>query len=178
MILGHSKKLQEQILPFDARLSSIPCKVYSPTCSKSNQRNSQAGGLLCDPFMGSGTTLVEAIVNGRRAYGTDINPVAVLIAKTKTTPIEPTMLKQEVNAIFSYLQAALEKEKGQSFLVDRSSEEKDILVRLVWKKGSGRYKSRFPIRFGTMLALKYLVARGLLRKHGVNDSDYELKCEG
>ena len=35
--------------------------------------------------MGSGTTLVESIVNERRAYGTDINPVAVLITRAKTT---------------------------------------------------------------------------------------------
>ena len=38
--------------------------------------NSNIGNLLCDPFMGSGTTLVEAIVNDRRTYGTDISPVA------------------------------------------------------------------------------------------------------
>jgi DNA modification methylase len=36
--------------------------------------------------MGSGTTLVEAIVHGRRAYSTDINPVAVLITKVKPLP--------------------------------------------------------------------------------------------
>jgi DNA modification methylase len=40
------------------------------------KENSLIGDLVCDPFMGSGTTLVEATVNGRRAYGTDINPVA------------------------------------------------------------------------------------------------------
>jgi hypothetical protein len=61
-------------------------------------------------------------------------------------------------------------------LADRSSEEKDILIRLGWKKSTGRYKGRFPIRFGGLLALRYVVARDLLRKHGVNDSDFELKC--
>jgi DNA modification methylase len=49
--------------------------------------------------MGSGTTLVEAIVHGKRAYGTDINPVAVLITKAKTTPIEPQRKKVEGKTI-------------------------------------------------------------------------------
>lgn len=54
--------------------------------------NSLPGDLVCDPFMGSGTTLVEALLAGRRPHGADINPVAVLIAKAKTTAIEPSKL--------------------------------------------------------------------------------------
>jgi hypothetical protein len=46
--------------------------------------------------MGSGTTLVESIVNERRAYGTDINPVAVLITRAKTTPMEPRYLETKI----------------------------------------------------------------------------------
>jgi DNA modification methylase len=53
--------------------------------------------------MGSGTALVEAIVAGRRAYGTDINPVAALIAKAKTTAIEPSKLHNEVDSVFAQL---------------------------------------------------------------------------
>jgi DNA modification methylase len=49
--------------------------------------------------MGSGTTLVEAIVHDRRAYGTDINPVAVLITKAKTTSIEPEKLERKVYSL-------------------------------------------------------------------------------
>jgi DNA modification methylase len=49
--------------------------------------------------MGSGTTLVEAIVHDRRTYGTDINPVAVLITKAKTTPIEPQNLECKIYSL-------------------------------------------------------------------------------
>ena len=48
---------------------------------------------ICDPFMGSGTTLIEALVSGRKAVGVDFNPVAWLISKAKTTPINPENLK-------------------------------------------------------------------------------------
>jgi DNA modification methylase len=97
-----------------------PAKFIPQLAARVIKENSQAGDLVCDTFMGSGTTLVEAIVNGRKAYGTDINPVAVMIAKAKTTPIEPAKLQHEVNKVFSQLQAALHKEKGQALLTDTS----------------------------------------------------------
>lgn len=48
---------------------------------------SKPGEVVYDPFMGGGTTIVEAVASGRRAIGTDINSLAVFIAKVKTTPI-------------------------------------------------------------------------------------------
>jgi len=43
---------------------------------------------VLDPMCGSGTTLVEAATSGFRALGSDINPVAVLVSRVKTTPLE------------------------------------------------------------------------------------------
>ena len=40
--------------------------------------------LLFDPYMGSGTSLVEAMIAGINSIGTDINPLAKFIAKAKT----------------------------------------------------------------------------------------------
>lgn len=42
---------------------------------------------VLDPFCGSGTTLVETIDAGLDAWGIDLNPLACLIAKVKTTPL-------------------------------------------------------------------------------------------
>jgi len=39
---------------------------------------------LFDPYCGTGTSLVEAMLNGINSIGTDINPLAGLIAKGKT----------------------------------------------------------------------------------------------
>jgi DNA modification methylase len=99
-----------------------PAKFIPQLAGRVIKENSQAGDLVCDPFMGSGTTLVEAIVNGRKAYGTDINPVAVLIAKAKTTPLDPSKLQKEAIGIFDYLKSASHKEKGQMLLMEKSFE--------------------------------------------------------
>lgn len=45
------------------------------------------GEVVLDPFCGSGTTILEAALVSRRAIGVDLNPLAVLIARVKCTPI-------------------------------------------------------------------------------------------
>ena len=50
-----------------------------------------------DPFYGCGTTIVTAISRGFKVSGTDINKIAHLITKVKSTPIEPDYLDNKVN---------------------------------------------------------------------------------
>lgn len=45
---------------------------------------SAAGDTVVDPFMGGGTSLVEARLHGRNAVGTDISSLAVFVAEVKT----------------------------------------------------------------------------------------------
>lgn len=47
---------------------------------------------LFDPYMGSGTSLVEASIAGIRSIGTDLNPHARLIARAKTAHYDETIL--------------------------------------------------------------------------------------
>lgn len=48
------------------------------------EKLSHPGALVLDPFCGSGTTLLEAMLLGRRALGSDLNGLAVMIARAKT----------------------------------------------------------------------------------------------
>ena len=48
---------------------------------------SHPGDYVLDAFMGGGTTIVEAIANGRNAIGFDISPLAYFITIVKTTPL-------------------------------------------------------------------------------------------
>lgn len=91
-----------------------PAKFIPQLTARLIKENSQIGDLVCDPFMGSGTALVEAIINGRRAYGTDINPVAILISRAKTTPIEPTFFKCQISPLLGEIKADIgRKHHGQ-----------------------------------------------------------------
>lgn len=45
------------------------------------------GSAVLDPFCGSGTTNVEAFEAGLPSVGIDLNPLATLVAKVKTTPL-------------------------------------------------------------------------------------------
>ncbi len=49
-------------------------------------------GLLFDPYCGTGTSLVEANLKNINAVGTDLNPLARLIARAKTTKINIQIL--------------------------------------------------------------------------------------
>ncbi len=56
---------------------------------------SKEGDTICDIFCGSGSALVESRLIGRNAYGIDLNPLAIFLAKAKTTPINPQKLTKE-----------------------------------------------------------------------------------
>ena len=60
---------------------------------------SEPGELVVDPYCGSGTTLVESALLGRRTIGIDLNPLAVLIARVKTTPIPAAALNGLVRTL-------------------------------------------------------------------------------
>jgi len=56
---------------------------------------SKENDTICDIFCGSGTALVESKLLGRNAYGIDLNPLAIFLAKAKTTPIDSKKLMKE-----------------------------------------------------------------------------------
>jgi site-specific DNA-methyltransferase (cytosine-N4-specific) len=59
--------------------------------------------ILFDPYCGSGTSLVEANLKGINAIGTDLNPLARLIASVKTTPLELQTLDLHLKDFYDYL---------------------------------------------------------------------------
>lgn len=66
-----------------------PCK-FIPEIPRwfINRELKEYGGNVLDPFSGSGTSLVEALLMGHNAYGTEIDSLAKLLIKVKTTPLK------------------------------------------------------------------------------------------
>jgi hypothetical protein len=50
------------------------------------ERYSEPGEAVHDPFMGRGTTPLQAALMGRRAFGNDINPLSVLLTRPRLNP--------------------------------------------------------------------------------------------
>lgn len=59
---------------------------------------------ICDPFMGSGTILVEGMLHGLDVYGVDINPLAYLITKVKTNIIDIKKLNKKIKQLLNRIE--------------------------------------------------------------------------
>ena len=69
------------------RFYSYPAR-FNPVFARHVIRElSEPGDTVLDPFMGGGTTIVEAVAAGRRAIGIDINGLSRFVARIKTTPL-------------------------------------------------------------------------------------------
>lgn len=62
---------------------TYPAKFIPQLASRLIKEYSNENDIIIDPFMGSGTTIVEAIVNNRIGIGNDINEIAYLLANVK-----------------------------------------------------------------------------------------------
>jgi DNA modification methylase len=61
--------------------------------------NPAEGTTIFDPFCGSGTTLVAAQSRGYKSIGIDLNPIACLISRVKTTPLPDCFLEVARNCV-------------------------------------------------------------------------------
>jgi DNA modification methylase len=68
---------------------SYPARLHPETAARLVEAFVRPGGRLLDPFCGSGTVLVEARRLGRHAFGLDLNPLAVRLARCKLRPRSP-----------------------------------------------------------------------------------------
>ena len=56
-------------------------------------RLTQPGDVVYDPFLGRGTTLIEATLMGRCAWGCDVNPISRILCEPRLNP--PTVVEVE-----------------------------------------------------------------------------------
>ncbi len=70
---------------------------------------------VLDPFMGSGTVMLESVSRGLSFSGTDINPLAVLLATVKSQVYEPELLVRVRQRIALRVTADLSDELAVDF---------------------------------------------------------------
>lgn len=76
-------------------LHSYPAMFIPQVANRLLQKYSKKNETICDIFCGSGTALVESKILERNACGIDLNPLAIFLAKVKTTPLDPSKLTSE-----------------------------------------------------------------------------------
>jgi DNA modification methylase len=63
---------------------TYPARMHPTTAARLVRAATERDALVLDPFCGSGTVLVEAMIAGRRVAGTDLNPLAERLSRLKT----------------------------------------------------------------------------------------------
>ena len=98
---------RSQTTAFTHDYHRYPAKFIPQIVRKLIENYAPSGAqVVCDPFGGCGTTLVEAKLLGHKRIGFDINPVANLITQTKTTAINPKTLENSRNKFLKYYESA------------------------------------------------------------------------
>ncbi|MFX0055434.1 MAG: DNA methyltransferase [Promethearchaeota archaeon] len=78
-------------------IHKFPAKFFPELPRYLIKRYSEPGQIVLDPMCGSGTVILEAMLSDRTGVGIDIDPMARLITKVKTTPIEHDILHSAAN---------------------------------------------------------------------------------
>jgi DNA modification methylase len=65
------------------------------------------GDVVLDPMMGSGTTVVEAFIEGRQGIGLDIDPLALRLSRVKTMPSDVSALRNAGYKVLAQAEALL-----------------------------------------------------------------------
>jgi DNA modification methylase len=103
MLKSHNKSIFEilgrhPIHPFPARMA--------PGIALEALGDSKAPLRVLDPMVGSGTVLAVARANGHRAYGVDLDPLAVLLAGVWTRSVDPKRVNQKAVEVLARAKTA------------------------------------------------------------------------
>ncbi len=80
-----------------------PAMMVAPIVRRLMEEYAVLGeSIILDPFCGSGSVLVESVLHNCESYGIDINPLALLLAKVKTTPIDSNLLIEEYRKFIEF----------------------------------------------------------------------------
>jgi hypothetical protein len=107
----------EPPLDYTHPLFRYPAKFYRPVINWALSKQTSKRHTVLDPFAGSGTLNLEALLSGRPSFGIDLDPLACFIAQAKTTVLDPDRLDK-----------SLERIKGNVAKITRKETELERLI--------------------------------------------------
>jgi len=84
-------------------IHKYPAKFFPELPRWLIKRYSKENDLILDPFAGSATTNIEALLSNRHSVGIDVDPFAKFLAKVKTTPLNLNEVKRVTNELLTKL---------------------------------------------------------------------------
>ena len=119
-------------------LHKYPAKFFPELPRWLIKRYSQENDQILDPFAGSGTTNVEALLSRRNSVGIDVDPFSRFISKVKVTPLVEKELKlaQKVllEAVLDYRPSLVAESDLPDFPYRDNWFNKEILLELTYLK--------------------------------------------
>jgi hypothetical protein len=89
---------------FTHYLFRYPAKFHPPIIRALLDRLSEQGETIYDPFIGSGSLAIEAMATHRNALGTDVDPLAVAVARAKTRRYQVPSLRRHAAHLLEKLE--------------------------------------------------------------------------
>jgi len=112
---------------------------------------------LLDPFVGSGTTLVEGVVSGvAKIYGNDLNPLARLMSKVKSTPISRERLQTTYDQLMMNVEFEMAMNEELRLSVDSYITDKlglDITAKDGWGSNAIYYLTQYLVSMNKTMSL-------------------------
>jgi len=102
-----SKFIGKKLIYMTHGLHIYPAKYIPQIPQLCIQKYSEPSDYVLDPMCGSGTTLLEALLLYRNSYGIDINPLAQLISRVKTTLLDLNDLKRDYRKLLEFLELGI-----------------------------------------------------------------------
>ena len=119
-------------------LHKYPAKFFPELPRWLIKRYSQENERILDPFAGSGTTNVEALLSKRHSVGIDVDPFSRFVSKVKVTPLAETELKSAqkvlLESILHYRPSLVAKSDLPDFPYRDNWFNKEILLELTYLK--------------------------------------------
>jgi SAM-dependent methyltransferase len=133
-------------------------RMHPSTARAAIAELTKRGQRVLDPFCGSGTVLVESMAAGRSAVGVDASPLAVLIAKVRSTLLDEEAREKLVTTAREISEEAAERARKRI------------------RPEIPAWASRETERFSPHVALELLGLRELLGKTGEDPVGYALRA--
>lgn len=170
----------EQLLRGRHKIHPYPAMLHPLLVSHLIDSYAKKDNVIFDPFCGSGVTLVQSGVKGYESVGFDINPLALLIAKTKTRKYQNKLLLKEFNdlkkivcentiPLFNRDKTDIPRIKNMGYWYSESVTNDLGGIRYALKNKSYKYKDFFMTNFAFVCRNQSLTRNGEFKRYRIKE---------